>query len=300
MRHNDVKKITMGAMMLAILGITMLANTMTAGLVMATIPFFVPIPFILYTREYSFKAGFVLLASTFILGITLAPIEQVILVVLYGLIGVVYGEGVRRNFSDKVLLIVTFLLTIVIYFVTIVAFSALFGYDLNSMINETLKLAKQFLPSAGYSEASLFNMVVYISFLGIILQGVLEAFVIHMLTTILFLYLKKPAVRKVRLRDVEYPSSVGIISAGLFVLMLYSQQNQVFSEYQMIINFLGTLGFFILSYLGLLFFYKSKQFSKWKVYSIIIFIFTFSFYAPLHMGIGLFTSVSGFWRKSHE
>lgn len=287
--------------MLALVGIILTINTMSAGLALATFSFFVPIPYVFYTKEYTWKYGIVLLFATIILGIMIAPIEQVILCVLYGSLGVIYGEGVRRKLSDKVLFFMTFIGTIIVYFITIILFGTIYGYDVLKEISTTTELVRGMISNQVVVDPTLLaNLVFFIFFVSLILQAALEAIVIHLLSTILFMYLKHPPVKRIKLSEVQYPYLGGVMSAALFLFMIYTQNNQVFSDYKLIIGFFGSMGFVYLAYLGLLFFSKSKRFSKWKVYSIILFIFTLSFYAPIHLGIGLFTSLSGFWRQTHE
>lgn len=301
MRQNEVKKITLGAMMLALIGVLLLFNTLSAGLVLGIISFVVPIPYIFYTREYGLKAGLILLFSNLVMGLVIAPIEQVVLCILYGIIGIIYGYGVFKGLNDKIIFFFTLIGTIIVYIITMILFGAIFGYDIASEIKFLVDMVNDMYGGqTGLQTSVLNNLASFTFFLFIVFQAVLEAFVIHMLATLLFMYLKKPLPKKVKFIDVQYPSYLAIGSALLFLLMIYAQNYNVYPEYQYLFKFLGSLGFAYLSYLGLLFFYKSKRFSKWKLYSIIIFILTLASYAPLHLAIGLFTSLSGFWRTPNE
>lgn len=284
--------------MLALYGIVMTLDTMSAGFLLTTIPFLIPIPFIFYTREYGFKAGLTVAFSALILGILLAPIHQVILAIVYVLIGVVYGWGVRKDFNDKVLIFITFGFVLIITLITVILLGQLFGYNILSEMKLITELAKEILgESSSQITPSLFSFIFMIS---LVLQSMLEAYVIHMLSLILFLYLKKKPVRRVKLVNIKYPQILGLISAGLFLLMLYFNYQPLNPEVQLAITFIGSVGYAYLAYLGLLFFYKDKRFNKWSIYSIILFIFTLSFYTPVHLVIGLFTSLSGVWRKTDE
>ena len=298
MRTNQVRKQTLGAMMLALYGIVMAMDTMSAGFLLSTIPFLLPIPFVLYTREYGLSAGLTVATSAFILGFFLAPFYQVILAVMYVLIGVIYGWGINKDLNDKQLLFITFGFVLIITLVTVILMGAIFGYDLLSEIQSVIDMARSIL--GDQIELLDPNIFMFTFMIALLLQSILEAYVIHMLSTIVFLYMKKKPARKVKLRDINYPASLSILSALALLLMMYVNNQEILQDYQLIISFIGTIGFMYLSYLGLLFFYKDKRFNKWAIYSIIIFILTISFYAPIHLAIGLFTSLSGVWRNSDE
>ncbi len=295
--RNQVKQTTLGAMMLAIVGVFLTLNTLSAGLLLAVIPFIVPIPYVFFTKEYGFKAGLVLWFSTLMLGLIITPPHFVVLTLLYAMIGIIYGEGVRQKLNDKLLFFVSFIGTIIVYLITMFIFGAIFEFNILDQINQTVELVRSIYV---IDSASITGLVTFIFLLSIILQGVLEAFVIHMLCTILFIYLKHEPVKRVKLSSIQYPSYLGLISAALILLMFKVDDYPALEQYQLAIKFLGALGFFYLSYLGLLAFYKNPRFYKWRVYSIIMFIFTLSIFAPIHIGIGLFTSLSGYWRDEHE
>lgn len=295
--RNQVKQTTLGAMMLAIVGVFLTLNTLSAGLLLAVIPFIVPIPYVFFTKEYGFKAGLVLWFSTLMLGLIITPPHFVVLTLLYAMIGIIYGEGVRQKLNDKLLFFVSFIGTIIVYLITMFIFGAIFEFNILDQINQTVELVRSIHV---IDSASITGLVTFIFLLSIILQGVLEAFVIHMLCTILFIYLKHEPVKRVKLSSIQYPSYLGLISAALILLMFKVDDYPALEQYQLAIKFLGALGFFYLSYLGLLAFYKNPRFYKWRVYSIIMFIFTLSIFAPIHIGIGLFTSLSGYWRDEHE
>lgn len=295
--RNQVKQTTLGAMMLAIVGVFLTLNTLSAGLLLAVIPFFVPIPYVFFTKEYGFKAGLVLWFSTLMLGLIITPPHFVVLTLLYAMIGIIYGEGVRQKLNDKLLFFVSFIGTIIVYLITMFIFGAIFEFNILDQINQAVELVRSMTV---IDSASITGLVTFIFLLSIILQGVLEAFVIHMLCTVLFIYLKHEPVKRVKLSSIQYPSYLGLISAALILLMFKVDEYPALEQYQLAIKFLGALGFFYLSYLGLLAFYKNPRFYKWRVYSIIMFIFTLSIFAPIHIGIGLFTSLSGYWRDEHE
>lgn len=295
--RNQVKQTTLGAMMLAIVGVFLTLNTLSAGLLLAVIPFIVPIPYVFFTKEYGFKAGLVLWFSTLMLGLIITPPHFVVLTLLYAMIGIIYGEGVRQKLNDKLLFFVSFIGTIIVYLITMFIFGAIFEFNILDQINQTVELVRSIYV---IDSASITGLVTFIFLLSIILQGVLEAFVIHMLCTILFIYLKHEPVKRVKLSSIQYPSYLGLISAALILLMFKVDDYPALEQYQLAIKFLGALGFFYLSYLGLLAFYKNPRFYKWRVYSIMMFIFTLSIFAPIHIGIGLFTSLSGYWRDEHE
>lgn len=298
MRKIQIRQITMGAMILALYGIVLGFDTLSAGFLITTIPFLLPIPFVLYTREFGFSSGMSVVLGAVFIGLFFAPFYQVILAIMYAIIGVVYGWGVRNDLNDKQLMFMTFGFVAIITLITTIIFGAIYGYNLIEELQDVIEISRSIVGDAVNRISE--NMFMFILMFSLLLMSILEAFVIHMLSTLTFLYMKLKPARKVRFRDIQYPMWLGILSAIAFLVMMAVQSKNLFPDHRMLISFLGTTGFLYLSFLGLLYFYKNPRFNKWAIYSIMIYIFTLTFYSPIHLGIGLFTSVSGVWRKSYE
>lgn len=300
MRKNNIQQITKGAMLSAIIGVFMLLNTMTSLTLFAIFPYLIPIPFILYTKEYGYPQGIVMLVVVFILGIFLTPIEQVFLVAMYGTIGIVYGDLAKRNFSDKPIILLTFVGTIIIYAIMMFLFSSIYGFDiigemkqLTALVNEMMQARPELLPSI----QKMIRPIVLMSF---VMSAFLEAIVIHYLVNILFLFLKIKPIPKVKWSQVKYPQALGLLAAVMALGGLWADQNKLLKNNSEIMLFLSILGFVYLGFLGLIFFYSQEKLKRFRLYSIIVLLFTLDFYAPVHVGIGLFTSITNYWRKGHE
>ncbi len=300
MRKNKIQQITKGAMLSAIIGVFMLLNTMTSLTLFAILPYLIPIPFILYAKEYGYPQGIIMLFVVFVIGIFLTPIEQVFIVAMYGSIGVVYGDLAKRNLNDKPLILFTFLGTIVVYAVMMFLFSSIYGFDIVGEMNQLKALVTEMLQATPELLSTMLKMIRPIVILSFITSAFLEAIVIHYLANILFLFLKIKPITKVKWSQVKYPQALGLLAAAMALGGTWADQNKVIKENSEILLFLSIIGFVYLGFLGFIFFYSQEKFKRFRFYSIIVLLFTLDLYAPIHIGIGLFTSVTNYWRKRND
>jgi len=70
--NKNVRKITDGAMMVAIIGMVILCDRLLGGLLLANLYFFLPLPIVVYSSKYEFKYSVMVWASmciiSFIIG----------------------------------------------------------------------------------------------------------------------------------------------------------------------------------------------------------------------------------------
>lgn len=299
MRKNNIKQITKGAMLSAIIGVFMLLNTMTSLTLFAIFPYLIPIPFILYAKEYGYLQGIIMLVVVFIIGIFLTPIEQVFIVAMYGSIGIVYGDLAKRNFRDKPLILFTFVGTLIIYAIMMFLFSSLYGFDIVGEMTQLKALVTEMFQATPELLPSIHKMIRPIVLFSFVSSAFLEAIVIHYFVNILFIFLKIKAIIKVKWSQVKYPQALGIIAATMALGGLWVDNNKLLANSEIPL-FLSIIGFVYLGFLGFLFFYSQEKFKRVRFYSIIVLLFTLDFYAPVHTGIGLFTSITNYWRKRHD
>jgi uncharacterized protein YybS (DUF2232 family) len=127
---KNVRMLTEGSMMLAIIGVFLLLNLQSAGLLEAYLIWAIPLPIIFYLTKFGFKQGLVLALATFFL--TLLTGNFITLFYIGGalVVGLVYGYGVRSNRSNGWLILFTTILTAISLFIEMFVLAAVFGYNL--------------------------------------------------------------------------------------------------------------------------------------------------------------------------
>lgn len=281
------KHLSYGAMVLALYGVLLTLDTLSAGAVLATISFIVPIPFVLYSRDYGLKNGLVVTLASFFLGFIIAPYYQAIMGSINVLVGVVYGGLLHQNKNDKQAFITTFIVEIIAYIMSFVILGPIVGYDISTVISEVKTSVEMIAPNANYSE----SIYVYAAFSTIVMLSFLETYVVSIFSKLLFVRLRKKPINIVRFKDIKYPGYLGVISAVAVLAFIRLSQQIDRSLIDNFIMSLGIVGNFYLAFLGHITIVRHPKFSKYSLYSIIILVFTYGSYFVFHMVIGLFASL---------
>ena len=108
--NNNVRKLTDGAMMLAIIGALLLINRQTAGLLESSFLFLLPLPMVFYSAKYGMKSSLPVIASTMLLCVILGTPQTIFYVGAEACIGTYYGNGINKQIESSKLLITTMVL----------------------------------------------------------------------------------------------------------------------------------------------------------------------------------------------
>ncbi|MBO7703558.1 MAG: DUF2232 domain-containing protein [Solobacterium sp.] len=92
--NNNVRKLTDGAMMCAIVGVVLLINRQLGGLFQDMFLFLFPIPMVFYSAKYGWKDSIVVFIAMCLLGFILGGVVTLFYVGSESLIGLVYGGGI--------------------------------------------------------------------------------------------------------------------------------------------------------------------------------------------------------------
>ncbi|MGL5540961.1 MAG: DUF2232 domain-containing protein [Erysipelotrichaceae bacterium] len=185
--NNNVKKISDGAMMMAIVGVALFFNRQTGMVFELILNWFMALPIMIYCVKYGFRSALLPAFGMVVLAVILATPQTHFYLGCSLLIGLAYGHGVRQKWAGQNLLALTIGVTLFSYLMTTVLFAGFFGYDLGADI----QMLQQVLQSLPFSNPQMLgNLVLMLLFLTTILTAVLEGFVIHMFGTILLQRLK--------------------------------------------------------------------------------------------------------------
>ena len=139
---KQVRTITEGSMMLAIIGLFLFLNLQFAGILQTYFIIFIPLPILIYTIRYGFRSGLVVSFGAMFLSIMLGNIITLFYIGGGLLVGLAYGYGVNSNKSNDWLLIVSTLINAISLFVETYVLAAFIGYDLykdTELLIESLK-----------------------------------------------------------------------------------------------------------------------------------------------------------------
>lgn len=212
---KQVRTITEGSMMLAIIGLFLFLNLQFAGILQTYFIIFIPLPILIYTIRYGFSSGLVVSFGALFLSIMLGNIITLFYIGGGLLVGLAYGYGVNSNKSNDWLLFVSTLINAISLFVETYVLAAFIGYDLykdTELLIESLKgIDGLVLPD------NFLAQVLAITPIILLLTGFLQALMTHLLSVTLLKRLNI-TVRKMKpLHHIQLPKWLGVIALlGLF------------------------------------------------------------------------------------
>lgn len=139
---KQVRMITEGAVLLAIIGLFLVINLQTAGLLEVYLIWAVPLPIIFYLVRYGVSKSLILALGTFFISFLLGNFISLFYVTTAVLVGLVYGYGVHKDKTNAWLLFMTTLIGAVSLYIEIYLLASFFGYDLVRETKEILSYLK--------------------------------------------------------------------------------------------------------------------------------------------------------------
>ena len=258
---NKTKKLTTGAMLLAIFGALMLLDRQFSYFFDVYIVMIIPVVIIIYSAMYDIKDGGILsvclLILTFIIGSV--SFNYLCYVPLGIIVGLGYSYFLKRNVSKQVLL----LASIVLYTIgeIIIAFIVMpiFGINLAEQVNQ---LKDVFISSSStmgldLSMIDLSTILPLAIVFSTIFMGLIEGFLTHIVTLLLLKKFKIKDIDNRNLVPLEPSLTLTYICIVLVFLMMVSSRylttliNNETIKY--ILLSAGMIGFIILCYFGYIF-----------------------------------------------
>ncbi|MCR5372886.1 MAG: YybS family protein [Solobacterium sp.] len=254
--RNDVRRLTDGAMMMAIVGVILMINRQTGGLFDGMFIFAYPLPMLFYAAKYGLRDSLVTFAGIVLLSFILSTPQMMFYVASESLIGLVYGQGVRRKSDRHRLVIITCVMAVVINVVDTLVLAKVFGYDLAAEAAEYSRILTDALVKtgqtmdAGVDTAQLFLNVLMTS---VVLTGALQAVVTHFLAVIMLRRLHIDMAPSVSVAQYYPPKWSGYLGIAGFFMYIYALRNTVVSEtVQNVMQSVGMAGVVYLCIYGMI------------------------------------------------
>ncbi len=259
---NQTKKITQGAMMLAIFGALIIIDRMTTYLFSEFVILIVPTVIIMYSCMHDLKDGMMISVGILIISFLLGNFQLVYLIyVPIGIItGLVYSWGVKRKLDKRALMFSAMFSFIAGELLATLIIYPLLGFPLATMLEEFKVSLETMGSAAGIDYAQIFSLagmdfskiiaIMYI--LSTILTGVLEGLLIHIISLFLLKRFKIADLGRVNLWDVRpNPPLAYICIAAVFSLYFMRYINNETLYYACIV--IGVLASIVLMYYGYIF-----------------------------------------------
>lgn len=102
--QNDIRKISEGGLMCALIGVILLLNRQTAGVFEASFYWILSLPILVYAARYDLKWSIIVSIATLLLSMMISSPATIFYLFSSLVIGVVYGVGVRKKWPNSILL----------------------------------------------------------------------------------------------------------------------------------------------------------------------------------------------------
>lgn len=292
--NKRVHHITEGSMMVALVGIALLINRQFAGILEYALYWVLTFPILIYTIRYGVKKALIVSTCMLLIALMLSVPTTIFYLAVSLVIGVVYGGGVRRKWTNTKLLWTTGLFTLFSYIITTIVFAQLFGYD----PMEDVQLLTNMLNTFEISGVAIGELVKVVTVLSTILLSVLQTLCIHLLAIILMKRLKIQVNPMKTVYDFKAPKVIGYVSIIIWVLFFVlnmvklndSMRTWVIAIW--LVMFIVTLTYGVLTLMTILALRKKRN---W-IFAVVILVFIpFVNYAISFLGI--FDICIGFRQK---
>jgi len=186
--NNNVRKLTDGAMMCAIVGVMLLINRQMAGMLEELLLFIFPLPMVFYSAKYGMRNSWIVLAAMVLLTVIVATPQTLFYVASESMIGLIYGAGIHDRRDTRSLVWLTIVIAIAVNIISTLIYASFFGYDLVAEMTETKEIVTQTMDAAGVSVPATINMDEFIKtslVVATITTGVMQGYITHMLSRLM-------------------------------------------------------------------------------------------------------------------
>lgn len=215
--NTSTRRITEGAMMVALVGLMLFVNRQFGNLLEYAFYWVLSFPILIYAARYGFKASIVPAVSMLLLSLMLAAPTTIFYLSSCIVIGVVYGAGVKKKWKNGTLLCWMIIFTFVSYLVSTIVLAALFGYDPQEDLEMIVTLMKYLNINTGFDMGS---MLIVVTVLVAALMALMQSICIHIISNTLLDRLNIPCHPMKGLLEITLPRWVGVIIIIIWILFL--------------------------------------------------------------------------------
>ena len=157
---NQTKKLTQGAMMLAIVGALILIDRMTAYWFTEFVVLIMPIVIIMYTTMHTFKDGAMLSVGLLIISFLLGNFQFIYLIyVPVGILtGLSYAYGIKKGMDKRRLLLIAIVTYVFGELVATFIIYPLLGFPVAQMLEEYREALNQASSMTGMDYSQIFSL----------------------------------------------------------------------------------------------------------------------------------------------
>lgn len=257
---NNTKKLTTGAMLLAIVGAVMLIDRQLSFLFQELIVMLAPAIIIIYSAMYDVKDGLILSVSLLIIGFLLGnPSYTFLYMPISVIVGVGYSIGVKKNLDKTRLMLIAMCLFVLGEIIVAFIVTPIIGLSIPDQLTQIKEMYDEMFSGAGISTdvflqigINFDSLLLVIFVLSTILMGIAEGFIIHLLSLFLLKRFKIKEFDKGSLVSINLHPIVAYVCFLLFASTMFVAKIEN-ETIKLIVFTLGAIGSIILAYYGYVF-----------------------------------------------
>jgi len=257
---NKTKKLTQGAMLLAIVGALMVLDREFGFLFSDMIVLAMPVMIIFYSTKYEIRDGLVLSVCLIILSIILGNITSYAILPTAIIVGVAYSFGLKKEFSKRKLLALSMIIYIIGEVLTMLVVLPLLGIDYMALELQAAEQAyEQTSKLMGVASTTLINslssnFVIVMIIVAIIITSLAEGWIVHMFSIMILTRFKVKEIKKDSLLDFKMSKILAYVlflaTFGLIFILKLDASNEILFYF---VASASIISAFVLIYVGYLF-----------------------------------------------
>jgi len=283
---KQVRIVTEGAMMLAIIGVVLYLNRMTGNALMGFLIFVLPLPAVFYIAKYGIRQGFILSFAILLLPILLGDFVALFYVGTSIVVGLVYGYGIHKDKDNGWLLLIPGFVIAVSSFFEVYLLAAFVGEDFIAEMKQIIdSLIAQMQSSGNPMPANTETLILSMIPMVLILVSYAQAFVTHFAAIVMLKRLKIKTRTMKPMIEWVLPKKFAILFAiGIFAnLGLKFTTNENIQIVLTNIYSISSLAFGVDAYIFIMLFARISRKRFLVFLGLLVFIIT-----PIGTAIGLF------------
>ena len=207
-------------MMTAIIGVALAIDRQTGGLFTGMAAFLLPLPMVFYSVKYGWKNSWMVLAAMCFLAFMLESLPGMLLAGGECLIGMIYGGSIHAKKDSRNVLIRTMAAAVIYDVLTMIVFAGFFGYDLAGEMEEYQRIMNTVFTQSGINVLEGVDLDSYLPTVFVVaavITGIMEAYVIHVLSRLMMKRLRIQVEPPLPLYDYYPPKWSGYVGILGFV-----------------------------------------------------------------------------------
>ena len=206
-------------MVVAIVGVFLLIDKYLANMLQAYLFFLLPLPTLIYAAKYGFKKSVLVVISVNLVCFIVAG-ESLLSVIIYSVLGHVYGSGIYAKKSNNWLIASAFVICLIEYVLSMIILPKIYGQDMYLEFDTLAEMFSQYNPQL---QTDLVRGILHKMFpVILILSALMEVIIVHIIAHLLLPRLRIEVPPLKGLLYIRIPSWAGLI---LFVLWLAGTLN---------------------------------------------------------------------------